>query len=154
MGEAQKQIILETPPAYRVILYRRFMMRVTEALARSRGAKAIITGESCGQVSSQTLDNMAAIDAVANMPVLRPLIGTNKEEIITKAREMGTYPISILPDQDCCSLFVPRHPETRAKLETVERLEAALPMGELVQQAMDNTQSKLLRPAAVELAAR
>ena len=154
MGEAQKRIILETPPAYRVILYRRFMMRVTEALARSRGAKAIITGESCGQVSSQTLDNMAAIDAVANMPVLRPLIGTNKEEIITKAREMGTYPISILPDQDCCSLFVPRHPETRAKLETVERLESALPMDELVQQAVDNTQSRLLRPAAVELAAR
>ena len=150
MEGVQKQIILETPPSYRVILYRRFMMRVTEALARSRGAKAIITGESCGQVSSQTLDNMAAIDAVANMPVLRPLIGANKEEIITQARKMDTYPVSILPDQDCCSLFVPRHPETRAKLETVERLESALPIGELVQQAIENTQSRLLRLVASE----
>ena len=141
MSEAQKQIILSTPPAYRVILYRRFMMRVTEALARSRGAKAIITGESCGQVSSQTLDNMAAIDVVANMPVLRPLIGYNKEEIIDVARGLGTFPISILPDQDCCSLFVPRHPETHAKLETVARLESALPTEELVQQALDNTES-------------
>ena len=146
MGEAQKQIILATPPAYRVILYRRFMMRVTEALARKRGAKAIITGESCGQVSSQTLDNLAAIDVVANMPVLRPLIGFNKEEIINVARDLGTFPISILPDQDCCSLFVPRHPETHAKLETVARLESVLPMEELVQQALENTDSRDFLP--------
>ena len=154
MGEAQKQIILATPPAYRVILYRRFMMRVTETLARNRGAKAIITGESCGQVSSQTLDNMAAIDAVANIPVLRPLIGFNKEEIIDVARDMGTYPISILPDQDCCSLFVPRHPETHAKLETVERLESVLPMDDLVQQALDGTDSRDFTSEMAEVSSR
>ena len=154
MGEAQKQIILATPPAYRVILYRRFMMRVTEALARKRGAKAIITGESCGQVSSQTLDNLAAIDVVANMPVLRPLIGFNKEEIINVARDLGTFPISILPDQDCCSLFVPRHPETHAKLETVARLESVLPMEELVQQALENTESRDFASELVEASAR
>ncbi len=154
MGEAQKQIILATPPAYRVILYRRFMMRVTEALARKRGAKAIITGESCGQVSSQTLDNLAAIDVVANMPVLRPLIGFNKEEIINVARDLGTFPISILPDQDCCSLFVPRHPETHAKLETVARLESVLPMEELVQQALENTESRDFASELAEASAR
>ncbi len=140
LGEIQKQIILATPPAYRVILYRRFMMRVTEELARRREAKAIITGESCGQVASQTLDNMAAIDAVANMQVLRPLVGFNKEEIIKVATALGTYPISILPDQDCCSLFVPRHPETHSKLETVSRLESLLPVDDLVQQALDGTE--------------
>jgi thiamine biosynthesis protein ThiI len=142
LGEIQKQIILSTPPAYRVILYRRFMMRVTEVLARRREAKAIVTGESCGQVSSQTLDNIAAIDAVANMPVLRPLVGFNKEEIINVARAVGTYPTSILPDQDCCSLFVPRHPETHADLETVSRLESVLPVEDLVQQALDKTEVK------------
>lgn len=140
LGEIQKQIILSTPPAYRVVLYRRFMMRVTEGLARRREAKAIITGESCGQVASQTLDNMAAIDAVANMQVLRPLVGFNKEEIIKVAIALGTYPISILPDQDCCSLFVPRHPETHSKLETVSRLESLLPVDDLVQQALDSTE--------------
>ena len=140
LGEIQKQIILSTPPAYRVIFYRRFMMRVTEELARRRNSKAIVTGESCGQVSSQTLENIAAIDAVVNMPVLRPLIGFNKEEIVDVARSLGTYPTSILPDQDCCSLFVARHPETRADLETVARLESVLPVEELVRLALDNTE--------------
>lgn len=140
LGEIQKQIILSTPPAYRVVLYRRFMMRVTESLARRQKAKAIITGESCGQVASQTLDNMAAIDAVAGMQVLRPLVGFNKEEIIKVATALGTFPISILPDQDCCSLFVPRHPETHSKLETVSRLESVLPVDDLVQQALDGTE--------------
>ena len=140
LGEIQKQIILSTPPAYRVVLYRRVMMRGTESLARRQKAKAIITGESCGQVASQTLDNMAAIDAVAGMQVLRPLVGFNKEEIIKVAIALGTYPISILPDQDCCSLFVPRHPETHSKLETVSRLESLLPVDDLVQQALDGTE--------------
>jgi len=140
LGEIQKQIILSTPPAYRVIFYRRFMMRVTEELARRRNSKAIVTGESCGQVSSQTLENIAAIDAVVNMPVLRPLIGFNKEEIVDVARSLGTYTTSILPDQDCCSLFVPRHPETRSDLETVVKLESVLPVDELVSLALDNTE--------------
>ena len=150
LGEIQKQIILSTPPAYRVILYRRFMVRITEALARRQGAKAIVTGESCGQVSSQTLDNMAVIDAVAGMPILRPLVGYNKEEIINVARSLGTYPVSILPDQDCCSLFVPRHPETHANLETVSRLESVLPVEELVEQSLQGTEVKDLSTALVE----
>ena len=140
LGDIQKQIIVSTPPAYRVILYRRFMVRITEVLARRQGALAIITGESCGQVSSQTLDNIAVIDAVANMPILRPLIGLNKEEIVNMSRSIGTFPISIQPDQDCCSLFVPRHPETHARLETVVKLEAVLAVDELVEAAVAGTE--------------
>ena len=140
LGEIQKQIILSTPPAYRVIFYRRFMMRVTEELARRSNSKAIVTGESCGQVSSQTLENIASIDAVVSMPVLRPLIGFNKEDIVDVARSLGTYTTSILPDQDCCSLFVPRHPETRSDLETVVKLESVLPVDELVSLALNNTE--------------
>lgn len=136
LAEIQKRIIVETPPSYRVLLYRRFMMRITERLAKESRAKALVTGESCGQVSSQTLENIAVVDAVATMPVLRPLIGLNKEEIVDMARGIGTFPISIQPDQDCCSLFVPRHPETRARLETVERLERSLPVEELVCEAV------------------
>jgi thiamine biosynthesis protein ThiI len=137
LAEIQKRIIVETPPSFRVLLYRRFMMRIAERLARQSGAKAIITGESCGQVSSQTLENIAVVDDVAGMPVLRPLIGLNKEEIVGMARNIGTFPISIQPDQDCCSLFVPRHPETRARLGTVERLEQRLPVDELVAEALE-----------------
>ena len=136
LAEIQKRIIVETPPAYRVLLYRRFMMRITERLAKQSRVKALVTGESCGQVSSQTIENIAVVDDVANMPVLRPLIGLNKEEIVGMARNIGTFPISIQPDQDCCSLFVPRHPETRGRLETVERLEQGLPVDELVAEAV------------------
>ena len=136
LSEIQKRIIVDTPPSFRVLLYRRFMIRIAEILARQLGAKAIVTGESCGQVSSQTLENIAVVDRVAEMPVLRPLIGLNKEEIVGMARGIGTFPISIQPDQDCCSLFVPRHPETRARLATVERLEEALPVGEMVSEAL------------------
>ncbi len=136
LAEIQKRIIVETPPAYRVLLYRRFMLRITELLAKQSGAKALVTGESCGQVSSQTLENIAVVDDVAGMPVLRPLIGMNKEEIVGMSQEIGTFPISIQPDQDCCSLFVPRHPETRARLETVQRLEQSLPVDELVAEAV------------------
>ena len=126
----------------RVILYRRFMVRITEALAQRRGAKAIVTGESCGQVSSQTLDNIPVIDRAAEMPILRPLVGFNKEEIVNVARSIGTFATSILPDQDCCTLFIPRHPETHADLKTVDRLEATLPVDDLVQEALANTELK------------
>ena len=136
LAEIQKRIIVETPPSYRVLLYRRFMLRITESLARQHGAKAIVTGESCGQVSSQTLDNIAVVDHIAGMPVLRPLIGLNKEEIVGMARSIGTFPISIQPDQDCCSLFVPRRPETRGRLATMEKLEGGLPVDEMVAEAL------------------
>lgn len=136
LAEIQKRIIVETPPSYRVLLYRRFMLRITETLARQHGARAIVTGESCGQVSSQTLENIAVVDHVAGMPVLRPLIGLNKEEIVDMARNIGTFPISIQPDQDCCSLFVPRRPETRGRLATVEKLEQGLPVEEMIAESL------------------
>lgn len=139
LAEIQKQIIVSTPPAYRVILYRRFMVRITEKLGNQMGTKAIVTGESCGQVSSQTLENIAVVNQISGVPILRPLIGMNKEEIVDIARRLGTYPISIQPDQDCCSLFVPKHPVTRGHLDTVLHLETLLPVEDLVQQALDQT---------------
>ena len=152
LAEIQKRIIVETPPAYRVLLYRRFMLRITECLAKQSRVKALVTGESCGQVSSQTIENIAVVDDVANMPVLRPLIGLNKEEIVGMARNIGTFPISIQPDQDCCSLFVPRHPETRGRLETVERLEQGLPVDELVAEAVAGaTREQVPSPYLVEV---
>ena len=142
LAEIQKKIILSSPPSYRVVLYRRFMVRITEALAKRNRAKAIITGESCGQVASQTLENIAVVDQSASMPILRPLIGSNKEEIVNMARAIGTFTTSILPDQDCCSLFVPKHPETKANLDTVLRLEEVLSVDEMVQEALENTEAR------------
>jgi thiamine biosynthesis protein ThiI len=142
LGEIQKKIILTCPPSYRVVLYRRFMVRITEVLARRNRAKAIITGESCGQVASQTLENIAVVDQSAGMPILRPLIGHNKEEIVNMAQNIGTFTTSILPDQDCCTLFVPKHPETKADLDTVLRLEESLSVDEMVKDAVENTERR------------
>ena len=142
LAEIQKKIILSAPPSYRVVLYRRFMVRLTDALAQRNRAKAIITGESCGQVSSQTLENIAVVDQSAGMPILRPLIGSNKEEIVNMAQDIGTFTTSILPDQDCCTLFVPKHPETKADLGAVLRLEEDLSVDEMVQDALENTERR------------
>ena len=153
LGEIQKQIILSCPPSYRVVLYRRFMVRITEALARRNRAKAIVTGESCGQVASQTLENIAVVDNAAGMPILRPLIGHNKEEIVDMARAIGTFTTSILPDQDCCTLFVPKHPETKADLDIVLRLEEALSVEDMVKEAIENTERRhFASPEAAALA--
>ena len=142
LGEIQKKIILTCPPSYRVVLYRRFMVRITEVLARRNRAKAIITGESCGQVASQTLENIAVVNQSAGMPILRPLIGHNKEEIVNIAQNIGTFTTSILPDQDCCTLFVPKHPETKADLDTVLRLEESRSVDEIVKDAVENTERR------------
>lgn len=131
-GTVQQTIVAEAPAPLRVVLYRRFMVRIAEALAPRLKAKALVTGESLGQVASQTLDNMAAIDEAARGPVLRPLVGMDKEEIVREARRMGTFEVSTLPDQDCCQLFVPRAPATAASLEEVRRAEAALDVAGLV----------------------
>tara|TARA_B100000809_G_scaffold93988_1_gene92598 strand:+ start:137 stop:1330 length:1194 start_codon:yes stop_codon:yes gene_type:complete len=154
LGEIQKKIILTCPPSYRIVLYRRFMVRITEVLARRNRAKAIITGESCGQVASQTLENIAVVDACAGMPILRPLIGTNKEEIVDMAHNIGTFETSILPDQDCCSLFVPKHPETKADLDTVLRLEETLSVDEMVAEAVENTERRHFTSPEVAAPAR
>ena len=132
-GEIQRDVVLGVAGSLRVVIYRRLMTRIAEAIARSTGALALVTGESLGQVASQTLENLARTTEVAGMPVLRPLIGTDKEEIIREARAIGTYETSIEPDQDCCTLFVPKHPETRASAEAVEAAERRLDLTRLVE---------------------
>lgn len=144
-GRIQQQIIVSVPPSYRVVMYRRFMMRIAETLARQRKAIALVTGESLAQVASQTLENMVVIDSAVNMPVLRPVVGFNKDEIIDLARRIDTFPISIQPDQDCCSLFVPRHPVTRANAGIVRKLEESLPMDEMVSKAISEIKTKRFR---------
>jgi thiamine biosynthesis protein ThiI len=131
-GELQREIVAYTPPPLRVLLYRRFMMRVAEALGQKLGAAALATGDSLGQVASQTLENLRTVSAAVQLPILRPLIGEDKEDIIRTAREIGTYEVSILPDQDCCTMFVPRHPETMASIRQAENAETHLDVSRLV----------------------
>ena len=111
-GEIQRQIVTAVARLLRVVLYRRMMLRIAEALARTTKAKALVTGESLAQVASQTLDNMAVIQQASTLPILRPLVGMDKQEIVDQARRIGTFDISSIPDQDCCQLFVPKHPAT------------------------------------------
>jgi tRNA uracil 4-sulfurtransferase len=136
----QQQIVADVAAPYRIVLYRRFMVRIAEELARVVDAKALVTGESVGQVASQTLENLAAIDKVASLPILRPLIGMDKQEIVTQAIALGTYDISIIPDQDCCTLFVPHHPIVRADSQVLAQIEARLDMQALIQQGIDTVQ--------------
>jgi thiamine biosynthesis protein ThiI len=135
-GEIQQQVVLAVPGPMRVVVYRRLMMRIAEAIARARGAQALVTGDAVGQVASQTLENLAVVGHVATLPIFRPLIGMDKDEIIAEAIKIGSYPISIIPDQDCCTLFTPRNPMTRARLEEIEAAERALPMDDLVERAV------------------
>src|SRR5690606_37799988 len=114
-GELQRQITLSVPGPLRVVVYRRMMLRIAERLARRERAQALVTGEVVGQVASQTLESMAVIAAAAKLPILRPLVGMDKYEITAEAERLGTYPISIIPDEGCCTLFTPRHPATRAR---------------------------------------
>ena len=137
-GDIQQQVVLTVPGPMRVIVYRRLMLRIAEKIALARGARALVTGEVVGQVASQTLENLQVIGASATLPVFRPLIGMDKEEIVAEARALGSYPISIVPDQDCCTLFTPRNPLTRARLAHVEAAERALPIGEIVEKAAAN----------------
>jgi thiamine biosynthesis protein ThiI len=136
-GELQRQVTLSVPGDLRVVVYRRLMLRIAERIARDARAKALVTGDVIGQVASQTLDNMTVIDRASQMTVLRPLVGLDKEEIIAQAQRLGTYEISIVPDQDSCTLFTPRHPETHARRRTVEEAEAALPIADMVKSAVD-----------------
>src|SRR5687768_9487272 len=137
-GEIQQQVVLAVAPPLRVVVYRRLMMRIAEAIARRNRAQALVTGEVVGQVASQTLENLTEINRVVSMPVLRPLIGMDKDEITAEAQRLGTFPISIIPDQDCCTLFTPRHPATKARRFDVERAEAGLPIDEIVTRAVES----------------
>ncbi|MEE6157772.1 tRNA uracil 4-sulfurtransferase ThiI [Olsenella sp. YH-ols2221] len=118
-GARQREISLAVDQKLRIITYRRVMFSVAERIARIEGAKALVTGESLGQVASQTLENIAAVDETVSMPVLRPLIGSDKQEIIERAQQIGTYDISCQTAPDCCTLFMPRRPETHAKRDEV-----------------------------------
>ena len=135
-GELQQQVLLAVPAELRVVVYRRLMMRIAEKLARRWRARALVTGEVIGQVASQTLENMTSIAAATTLEILRPLVGMDKDEITEQAERLGTYAISIIPDQDCCQLFTPRHPATRARREEIERAEGALPIAAMVDAAV------------------
>jgi thiamine biosynthesis protein ThiI len=136
-AEIQREVVLTVPPPARVVVYRRLMVRIAEALARKHGAAALTTGESLGQVASQTLSNIARIDEAAGMPILRPLIGMDKLEITDQARRLGTFEISIEPDADCCTLFVPKHPATRMSEHEVSAVESRLDIARLVAAGCD-----------------
>jgi thiamine biosynthesis protein ThiI len=150
-GEVQRQIVAAVGRPIRVVLYRRMMVRIAEALARAGRAEALVTGDALGQVASQTLTNLAVIGEVATLPLLRPLIGMDKGEITTQAERIGTFETSIIADQDCCQLFVPRHPSTRAAASDVAEAEARYDIPALVAQAVAATERVRceLRPPAV-----
>ena len=144
-AEIQQHIVANAASSYRVILYRRAMVRIAEMIAAQNYAYALITGENVSQVASQTLVNMNVINQAATLPILRPLAGDDKQEIIAAAQRLGTFEISIEPFEDCCSLFVPLHPETKAKLPVVQEFEAKLGLQPLIEQTIHKTLQKEFR---------
>jgi len=132
----QEEIRDKCPEEYFTLIMRRFMMRISQRIAEANGAKAIVTGENLGQVASQTMEAMASTQAVTHLPVLQPLIGMDKEEIVCLARKIGTFDTSILPYEDCCTVFTPRHPKTRPDLAEVAQVEAVLDIDALVEEAL------------------
>ena len=156
-GDYQREIALSAPPELRVILYRRLMFRVAERIAFYEHAKAIVTGESLGQVASQTLDNIRATNDAVSLPVFRPLIGSDKLEIIAQSQQLGTFPISSQDAPDCCTLFMPRNPETHANLTAVREAEAAFPIDQCRGDRLCCRAARLCLPrlqAAQEIVAR
>jgi thiamine biosynthesis protein ThiI len=151
-GAIQQQVVVSVPPALRVVVYRRLMMRIAERLAVTSGARALVTGDSVGQVASQTIDNLAAIGEVTRLPILRPLVGFHKEEITRDAQQIGTYETSIIPDEDCCSLFTPRYPTTGARPGEAEVAERDLDVGALVDRAAGEASVEDFRFQMVNLA--
>src|SRR5688572_27626167 len=135
-GDIQQQVVLTVPGPMRVVVYRRLMLRIAERIAMMRQAQALVTGDVVGQVASQALEDLAVVGSVATLPLFRPLIGMDKDEITAEAQRLGTYPISIIPDQDCCTPFTPRNPQTRARLADIEAAEQALQIDELAARAV------------------
>ena len=132
----QEEIRAKCPEEYFTLIMRRFMMRIAQRIAEANGAKAIVTGENLGQVASQTMEAMASTQAVTELPVLQPLIGMDKEEIVRLARRIGTFDTSILPYEDCCTVFTPKHPKTKPKVHVVAALESVLDIEGLVDEAL------------------
>ncbi len=135
-GNIQRRIVLGSPAPIRVVLYRRMMMRIAEQLAEQELCWGLVTGDSLGQVASQTAENLQTVSQVARLPILRPLIGMDKIEITNEAERIGTFETSIEPDQDCCTLFVPPHPNTRCKPDAIQQSETLLPIDEMVREGM------------------
>ena len=144
--EIQEQIRLKCPEEYFTLIMRRFMMRLAENVAVMNGCKALVTGENLGQVASQTMEALAVTEDACSLPVLRPLIGMDKTEIIDRARKIGTFETSILPYEDCCTVFTPRHPKTKPRLEDVVEAESALDIEALVAEAAANTERVRIQP--------
>ena len=142
--EVQQKIMEVTPDKYWVILFRRMMMRISEYFALKENAKVLITGENVGQVASQTLSNISVISNSISMPIIRPLAGYNKEEIINYARKIGTYDISTKPYDDCCSFFVPKHPKTMSKINEIKILENKYDVNELTQIAINHSKTEMI----------
>src|SRR5437773_5516961 len=138
--------MVDTPLDTRVILYRRYMLRLAQEIAQREKARVLVTGDSVGQVASQTIENIDVISRATSMPILRPVIGDDKLEIIEVARKIGTYDISIQPDQDCCSLFVPKHPETKANIAQIEKSETRLDIADAMKAAMEGAETLVLSP--------
>ncbi len=148
-GEIQREIVLNTPAPFRVVLYRRMMVRIAEELARREECWALVTGDSLGQVASQTPENISVIEEAAGLPLLRPLIGMDKLEITDDAKRIGTYETSIEPDQDCCKLFTPPHPSTKTRLNELLSVERALDIPRLVKQGVEKAElSEFIFPAS------
>ena len=139
-GEIQRQIVLESPAPLRVVLYRRMMMRIADQLASQEQAWGLVTGDSLGQVASQTPENIQVVSEIPRLPILRPLIGMDKIEITNESQNIGTFETSIEPDQDCCTLFVPRHPDTRCRLQDIQKVEQRLPTQEMVDTSLKNSE--------------
>lgn len=143
-SEIQMKIKTLALAKYRIILYRRTMLKISEEIAKKEKAKALVTGESLAQVSSQTLDNLGIINEAAGLPVLRPLIGMDKNEIIELAKKIKTYKISIKPQEDCCTLFVPKHPATKARLEVIKGIEKKLKLEKLIRKLIEEAKIEII----------
>ena len=139
-GEIQRDIVANAPAPFRVVLYRRIMVRIAEELARREDCWALVTGDSLGQVASQTAENLSVVEEAAELPLLRPLIGMDKIEITEQAQQLGSFTTSIEPDQDCCKLFVPLHPSTRTKPADIHRIERGLEISTFVKQGVDKAE--------------
>ena len=138
--EIQEAIRANCPEEFFTLVMRRFMMKIAERIARDHGCGCLVTGENLGQVASQTMEAMAVTGACVDLPIFQPLIGMDKEEIVTRARQIGTMETSILPYEDCCTVFTPRHPKTKPTLAQVDAACAPLDMEGLIARALENTE--------------